>query len=147
MDLANLRPASIMLVEDSEGDIYIFKRAIRDAKIMNEVLVCRDGKEALAYLFDDKNKDRLPGIIFADINMPLVSGFEVLKKVKSEDTLAKIPVVMLTISQEEEDIIRSYDYGAVSFITKTVRPENLLDIVSASPGLQFVVYEDATRKQ
>ena len=146
MDLANLRPASIMLVEDSEGDIYIFKRAIRDAKIMNEVLVCRDGKEALAFLFDEKNRDRLPGIIFADINMPLVSGFEVLKRVKGEERLAKIPVVMLTISQEEEDIIRSYDYGAVSFITKTVRPENLLDIVSASPGLQFVVYEDAVRR-
>jgi CheY-like chemotaxis protein len=142
MDLSNLKPAKIMLVEDSEGDVYIFKRAISDAKILNEVVVFKDGKEALGYLLDDASE--LPGIIFLDINMPMVSGFEVLKELKASSRLDKIPVVMLTISQEEEDIIRSYDYGAVSFITKTVRPENLLDIVSASPGLQFVVYENAS---
>ncbi len=142
MDISKLRPASIMLVEDSEGDVYIFKRAIKDAKVLNDVIVFKDGKEALEFLTDEKNRDRLPGIIFLDINMPMVSGFEVLKSVKADDRLSLIPVVMLTISQEEEDIIRSYDYGAVSFITKTVRPENLLDIVSASPGLQFVVYEE-----
>lgn len=145
MEISRLKPALIMLVEDSEGDVYIFKRAVKDAKILNDVIVCRDGKEALTYLQDEANRDRLPGIIFADINMPMVSGFEVLKRVKAEERLSHIPVVMLTISQEEEDIIRSYDYGAVSFITKTVRPENLLDIVSASSGLQFVVYEDRAK--
>lgn len=142
MDISKLKPASIMLVEDSEGDVYIFKRAIKDAKVLNDVMVFKDGKEALEFLNDEKNRDKLPGIIFLDINMPMISGFEVLKSVKADDRLSLIPVVMLTISQEEEDIIRSYDYGAVSFITKTVRPENLLDIVSASPGLQFVVYEE-----
>jgi CheY-like chemotaxis protein len=140
MDLSNLKPAQIMLVEDSEGDVYIFKRAIADAKILNEIRAFKDGREALEYLNDEANE--LPGIVFLDINMPMVSGFEVLKELKADPRLQKIPVVMLTISQEEEDIIRSYDYGAVSFITKTVRPENLLDIVSASPGLQFVIYEN-----
>lgn len=140
MDLSNLKPAQIMLVEDSEGDVYIFKRAIADAKILNEILAFKDGKEALEYLQNEDSE--LPGIVFLDINMPMVSGFEVLKELKSDPRLKKIPVVILTISQEEEDIIRSYDYGAVSFITKTVRPENLLDIVSASPGLQFVIYEN-----
>jgi CheY-like chemotaxis protein len=139
MDLTNLKPARIMLVEDSEGDVYIFKRAVADAKLLNEVIAFRDGREAIKYLQDEKNE--MPGIIFLDINMPMVSGFDVLKQVKNIERLSRIPVVMLTISQEEEDIIRSYDYGAVSFITKTVRPENLLDIVSASPGLQFVIYE------
>lgn len=142
MDISKLKPARIMLVEDSEGDVYIFKRAIKDAKILNDVLVFKDGREALDFLQSAESADKMPGIIFLDINMPMVSGFEVLKAVKSDERLAGIPVVMLTISQEEEDIIRSYDYGAVSFITKTVRPENLLDIVSAAPGLQFVVYED-----
>ncbi len=141
MDLTNLKPARIMLVEDSEGDVYIFKRAVADAKLLNEVIAFRDGREAIKYLQDEKNE--MPGIIFLDINMPMVSGFDVLKQVKNIERLSRIPVVMLTISQEEEDIIRSYDYGAVSFITKTVRPENLLDIVSASPGLQFVIYEAA----
>ena len=140
MNLANLKPAQIMLVEDSEGDVYIFKRAIADAKILNEIMAFKDGKEALEYL--QKEDSELPGIVFLDINMPMVSGFEVLKELKSDPRLKTIPVVILTISQEEEDIIRSYDYGAVSFITKTVRPENLLDIVSASPGLQFVIYEN-----
>ena len=140
MDLSNLKPAQIMLVEDSEGDVYIFKRAIADAKILNEILAFKDGKEALEYLQNEDSE--LPGIVFLDINMPMVSGFEVLKELKSDPRLKKIPVVILTISQEEEDIIRSYDYGAVSFITKTVRPENLLDTVSASPGLQFVIYEN-----
>lgn len=139
MDLSNLKPAQIMLVEDSEGDVYIFKRAIADAKILNEICAFKDGKEALEYLRDEDKE--LPGIVFLDINMPMISGFEVLKELKADPRLQKIPVVMLTISQEEEDIIRSYDYGAVSFITKTVRPENLLDIVSASPGLRFVIYE------
>jgi CheY-like chemotaxis protein len=142
MDISKLKPARIMLVEDSEGDVYIFKRAIKDAKILNDVLVFKDGREALDFLQNEDNVAQMPGIIFLDINMPMVSGFEVLKAVKSDDRLSGIPVVMLTISQEEEDIIRSYDYGAVSFITKTVRPENLLDIVSAAPGLQFVVYEN-----
>lgn len=142
MDISKLKPARIMLVEDSEGDVYIFKRAIKDAKILNDVLVFKDGREALDFLQNEENAGQMPGIIFLDINMPMVSGFEVLKAVKSDDRVSGIPVVMLTISQEEEDIIRSYDYGAVSFITKTVRPENLLDIVSAAPGLQFVVYEN-----
>jgi len=141
MELSNLKPAKLMLVEDSEGDVYIFRRAIGDAKILNEVVVFKDGQQALDYLKDESST--LPGIVFLDINMPMVSGFEVLKEMKANARLSRIPVVMLTISQEEEDIIRSYDYGAVSFITKTVRPENLLDIVSASPGLQFVVYENA----
>ncbi|MBM4353118.1 MAG: response regulator [Deltaproteobacteria bacterium] len=141
MDLTALKPARIMLVEDSEGDVYIFKRAVADAKILNEVTAFRDGREAIKHLRDENNE--LPGIIFLDINMPVMSGFDVLRQLKATDRLSRIPVVMLTISQEEEDIIRSYDYGAVSFITKTVRPENLLDIVSASPGLQFVIYEGA----
>jgi len=72
MDLENLKPAKVMLVEDSEGDVYIFKRAISDAKILNEIIVFKDGKEALEYLQDEANP--LPGIIFLDINMPMVSG-------------------------------------------------------------------------
>ena len=141
MDKSDLKPAKFMLVEDTEGDIYAFKRALRDAKLDNEVLVFKQGQEALDYLVDENNRDALPSVIFLDINMPVVSGFDVLKQLKSHDHLRTIPVVMLTISQEEEDIIRSYEYGAVSFITKTVRPENLLDIVSATQGLHFVVYQ------
>jgi CheY-like chemotaxis protein len=143
MNTENLRPARIMLVEDSEGDVYIFKRAIRDAKILNDVVAFSDGQRALDFLLREAKDEELPGIIFLDINMPLTSGFEVLKQIKGSERVARIPVVMLTISQAEEDIIRSYDYGAVSFITKTIRPENLLDIVSSSPSLQFVVYEPA----
>lgn len=143
MEMTGLRAARIMLVEDSEGDVYAFKRALREARILNEVDVFATGKDALDHLLRPDNAEGLPGIVFLDINLPLGNGFEVLRKIKTEPHVAHIPVVMLTISQEEEDIIRSYEYGAVSFITKCVRAENLLDILSSVPGFRFVAYTGA----
>ncbi len=141
MDIGKLTPTRIMLVEDSEGDVFIFRRAMREARLLNEVVVFDDGKDALDWITGDRTDEELPGIIFLDINMPRLSGFEVLKKLKQADRVRGIPVVMLTISQEEEDIVRSYDYGAVSFISKSVRAENLLDILTAAPGIRFMAYK------
>ena len=143
MDIGKLTPTRIMLVEDSEGDVFIFRRAMREARLLNEVVVFDDGKDALDWITDDRTDEELPGIIFLDINMPRLSGFDVLKKLKQSDRVKGIPVVMLTISQEEEDIVRSYDYGAVSFISKSVRAENLLDILTAAPGIRFMAYKVA----
>jgi len=147
MDMTGLRAARIMLVEDSEGDVYAFKRALREARILNDVDVFATGKDAIAHLTNEDNQANLPGIVFLDINLPLGNGFEVLRKIKSQETIARIPVVMLTISQEEEDIIRSYEYGAVSFITKCVRAENLLDILSSVPGFRFIAYSGAPEEE
>ncbi len=141
MEMTSIKPVRFMLVEDSEGDAYIFKRTLAEAKIANEVTVFDNGKEALAYLHDPSNADRLPGMIFLDINMPQLSGFDVLKRLKSDDKLRNIPVVILTISQEEEDVLKSYDLGALSFITKSIRPENLTDVVVGTPGIKFLVIQ------
>jgi len=128
------RSARILLVEDSEGDIYIFKRALREAKFLNELTAIQDGEEAWEYL-SGPPPEGLPDVIFLDINLPRLTGLELLKRMHDDEDLSKIPVIMLTISQEEEDIVRAYDFGAFSFISKTVQPENLLDIIANLDGL------------
>lgn len=141
MDLKGSKPVRFMLIEDSEGDAYIFRRTLAEAKIANEVIVFDNGKDGLAWLADPANADGLPGMIFLDINMPRLSGFDVLKRLKADDRLRTIPVVILTISQEEEDVLKSYDLGALSFITKSIRPENLMDVVQGTPGIRFLVIQ------
>ncbi|MBM4370290.1 MAG: response regulator [Deltaproteobacteria bacterium] len=123
------RPARILLVEDSEGDIYIFRRALREAKFLNEIQAIQDGEQAWEHLRSLPPAER-PDVIFLDINLPRLTGLELLKRMHADEGLSQIPVIMLTISQEEEDIVQAYDYGAFSFISKTVQPENLLDIIS-----------------
>ena len=132
------RPARILLVEDSEGDIYIFRRALKEAKILNEIHALQDGAAGWEYL-EGLSTESLPDVIFLDINLPRMTGLELLKKISETTTLAHIPVIMLTISQEEEDIVEAYDYGAFSFISKTVQPENLLDIISNLDNLYVQV--------
>jgi len=141
MELQGARPVRFMLIEDSEGDAYIFRRTLTEAKIANEVTVFSNGKDALTFLMDPENGENLPGMIFLDINMPRLSGFDVLKRLKHEERLKGIPVVILTISQEEEDVLKSYDLGALSFITKSIRPENLMDVVVGTPGIKFLVIQ------
>jgi CheY-like chemotaxis protein len=123
------RPARILLIEDSEGDIYIFRRALREAKFLNDIQAIQDGETAWEHLHGLPPAE-LPDVIFLDINLPRLTGLELLKRMHADEVLSTIPVIMLTISQEEEDIVRAYDYGAFSFISKTVQPENLLDIIS-----------------
>lgn len=141
MELQGAKPVRFMLIEDSEGDAYIFRRTLVEAKIANEVTVFCNGKDALTFLMDPANSESLPGMIFLDINMPRLSGFDVLKRLKHEERLRNIPVVILTISQEEEDVLKSYDLGALSFITKSIRPENLMDVVVGTPGIKFLVIQ------
>lgn len=141
MDLKGSKPVRFVLIEDSEGDAYIFRRTLAEAKIANDVLVFDNAKDGLAWLSDPDNAADLPGMIFLDINMPRLSGFDVLKRLKADDRLRSIPVVILTISQEEEDVLKSYDLGALSFITKSIRPENLMDVVQGTPGIRFLVIQ------
>lgn len=132
------RPARFLLVEDSEGDIYIFRRALREARILNETVAIRDGEEAWTHLLAS-GPEQLPDLMFLDINLPRLTGLELLDRIKGNPELAHIPVVMLTISQEEEDILTAYERGALSFISKTIQPENLLDVVSSLETARFNV--------
>ena len=110
----------ILLVEDNEDDIVLEQEALADAKLVNIMYVVRDGEEALAYLrrqgrYHDAKK---PGLILLDINMPKKNGFEVLQEMKADVDLRHIPVVMLTTSDREKDVVKSYATGACSFVTK-----------------------------
>ena len=118
-------PLNILLVEDEEAHAQLTKRAIRKAGNANRIDVACDGEEALDYLFNsrkyaDKSKYPCPGLILLDIKLPGIDGIEILQKIKRDPNLKKIPVIMLTTSEREEDIARSYDYHANSYLTKPV---------------------------
>ncbi|MBU1086117.1 MAG: response regulator [Candidatus Omnitrophica bacterium] len=125
----------ILIAEDTLDDIVITKRAFKNARLANRLFVVRDGQEAIDFLthqgeYTDKDKYPRPGLILLDINMPRLNGIEVLKKIKETDELKKIPVIMLTVSRRDEDIVKSYDYGCNSFLQKPVDYDNFADLVA-----------------
>ncbi|MGE5302885.1 MAG: response regulator [Alphaproteobacteria bacterium] len=130
-------PMEILLVEDNEDDILLEQEALADAKLVNLMSVVRDGEEALAYLRGQGKYQnaRVPGLILLDINMPKKNGFEVLNEIKADPNLKHIPVVMLTTSDSEADIVKSYARGACSFITKPMDFDKFRDVIR-----QFALY-------
>lgn len=126
-------PIEILLVEDNEPDILLTQEAFRDARIANRLHVTRDGVEALSFLrreapFEDAAR---PDVILLDINMPRMGGLEMLREVKADEELRTIPVVVLTTSQADEDILRSYQSHASSYIVKPVGFENFHQAIRA----------------
>jgi CheY-like chemotaxis protein len=124
----------ILLVEDNPDDVDITKRALKEARIINNLWVVRDGEEALDFLrhqgiYQDHSSSPKPGLILLDINLPKLNGIEVLRIVKHDPELKMIPVVMLTVSKRDEDIIKSYNDGCNSFIQKPVNFENFVEVV------------------
>ena len=112
----------ILLVEDNEDDIVIIQEVFADMKLASIVNTVGDGEEALAYL-RRKGKykvARMPDLVLLDINMPKKNGFEVLEEMKNDPRLQSLPVIMLTTSHREEDVVRSYEMGARSYIQKLV---------------------------
>lgn len=122
----------ILLVEDNEGDILLTKEAFEDAKIINELSVVRDGKEAIDFLSKVGKYDNVttPNLILLDINLPKKNGHEVLNFIKENDDIKHIPVIMLTTSSSDKDINKSYESYANCYITKPVEVEDFLEIVS-----------------
>jgi len=126
-----LNAISILLVEDNPDDIEITRRALEKGRVMNELIVARDGQEALGILSAAKNGEaRCPGLILLDLNLPKVDGREVLEKIKADPKLKRIPVVVLTVSTREEDIVRSYDLGVNTFISKPVGFQEFIKVVT-----------------
>ncbi len=128
-----MKEIDILLVEDNEGDIVLTMEALDDARILNKLHVKRDGAEALDYLYST-NKDNpgeLPDLILLDINLPKIDGKEVLHRIKTHPTLKKIPVVMLTTSSSEVDILESYNNHANCYIIKPVDLNKFFNIVKA----------------
>ena len=121
----SLKPAEILLVEDNLDDVEITLRAFRKVRVANTVHVVRDGQEALDFLFREGDySDRAgapqPDVILLDLNLPKVNGLEVLDKIRASDGLSTIPVIVLTVSERQEDVNKSYKLGANTFITKPV---------------------------
>lgn len=130
----NSKPIDILLVEDNEADIKITLRAFKKARLRNNIYVCHNGQEALDFLYHqgdykDSQQYPRPDLILMDINMPKLNGFEVLQKIKADAAYAAIPVIMLTSSRNESDIVVSYQKGATSYIQKPVEYEDFVKVV------------------
>ena len=130
-----MKPVHILLVEDNEGDILLTTEALEEFKIYNQLSVVRNGKLALDFIqkkAEFKDAER-PDIIILDINLPLKNGVEVLEIIKSDSKTKSIPVVMLTTSSSETDIVQSYANHANAFITK---PVDVVDFLKAIMGIE-----------
>ena len=124
----------IILVEDNPADIELTLRALRKNNITNQVVTLRDGEEALDYLFargqyQGRPPQRSPRLILLDLKLPKVDGLEVLKAIKADETLRLIPVVVLTSSREEADLLHSYKLGVNSYIVKPVDFDQFIKVV------------------
>lgn len=127
----NVVPIDILLVEDSPSDVLLTREALRDARIANDLSVARDGEDAMAYLRqegDHAGKPR-PDIVILDLNLPRKDGRDVLREIKSDDSLRRIPVVVLTTSSSDRDIGDCYDSHANCFLTKPIDFEEFIDVV------------------
>jgi two-component system, chemotaxis family, response regulator Rcp1 len=125
------RPIEILLVEDNPGDVRLTIEALKEGKVRNNLSVARDGVEALAFLRREgpHEKATRPDLILLDLNLPKKDGREVLEEIKRDAVLRRIPVVVLTTSKAEEDILRTYDLHANCYINKPVDLEQFISVV------------------
>jgi chemotaxis family two-component system response regulator Rcp1 len=127
------RPIVILLVEDNPGDVRLTMEALKDAKVLNNLHVAKDGIEALAFLkrqgkFEDAIR---PDLILLDLNLPKMDGRDVLAEIKADPEFRRIPVVILTTSKAEEDILKTYELHANCYITKPVDLEKFIEVINA----------------
>jgi chemotaxis family two-component system response regulator Rcp1 len=126
-----IKAIEILLIEDNAGDARLAKEALRDAKVKNNLSWVGDGVEAIAYLRKEGNYQQVPrpDLILLDLNLPRKDGREVLSEIKSDRNLKRIPVVILTTSQAEEDIFKAYHLNANCYITKPVDLDQFIKVV------------------
>jgi CheY-like chemotaxis protein len=131
--LTRARPIEILLVEDNPGDVRLTQEALRDYKFQNNLHVAKDGVEALRFLKREGSDEGAPrpDLILLDLNLPRKDGREVLEEIKADPSLRRIPVVVLTTSKAEEDIVRAYDLNANCYITKPVDFEQFIKVVQS----------------
>lgn len=122
-------PKTILLVEDNADDEQLTLRAMRQSDVPNIIRVARDGAEAIDALFGHGGNGRLPDLVLLDLKLPKVSGLEVLQRIRSDERTRTLPIVVLTSSDEERDILESYNLGANSYIRKPVDFDEFIDAV------------------
>ena len=128
---AHAEPVQILLVEDSPGDIRLTREVLRDAKIANELHIVGDGEEAMGFLRRERQYADAPrpDLILLDLNLPRKDGREVLAELKEDPALHLIPVIVLTTSGAEQDVMRSYDLKAACYITKPIDLDEFISVV------------------
>ncbi|MGR9106777.1 MAG: response regulator [Gammaproteobacteria bacterium] len=123
----------ILLVEDNPDDELLTIRALRKSNISNQIVVAHDGKEAIDYLFGGQQCDsaeafeRLPALVLLDLKLPKIDGLEVLRRIRSEKATRRLPVVILTSSREQQDLLDGYELGANSYVRKPVNFDDFLE--------------------
>ncbi|PWK79367.1 CheY-like chemotaxis protein [Mucilaginibacter oryzae] len=125
-----MKSVSILLVEDNEGDILLTTEALGESKIINEITIKRDGREAIDFFESLNSKDLLPDIVLLDINLPKVSGHEVLMYLKNSEKYRHIPVIILTTSSSEKDLSKSYNNHVNCYIVKPIEANDFINAVS-----------------
>ncbi len=133
MQKGSCRPIEILLVEDNPGDVRLTKAALKEGKIMNVLKTVDNGEEALEYLRRQGTygQAKRPDLILLDLNLPRKSGQEVLAEIKEDQELKRIPVVILTVSEAEQDIVKSYNLHANCYITKPVNLEQFIEVIES----------------
>jgi len=142
---------TILMVEDNPDDEEFTLRALHRAHVTNEIIVTRDGREALDYLFGEnqyagRDLSQLPAVILLDLKLPKLSGIDVLKRIRSEQTTRFIPVVVLTSSNEDEDMLNSYESGANSYVRKPVEFAAFANAVARLGAYWMLLNEPPPRK-
>jgi CheY-like chemotaxis protein len=143
------RNGDILLVEDNPNDAELTLRALKKARVANGIHVVRDGAEALEFLFGEgayagRAGSPLPRVVLLDLKLPKVDGLEVLRRVKGDERTKLIPVVVLTSSREESDLVASYDLGANSYIVKPVDSDKFFEAVHEI-GLYWLLLNEPSR--
>jgi len=141
-----MKDKTILLVEDNSDDVKLTLRALKQSKITNEVIVARDGVEALACLFGKEGSQwdesqKLPQVVLLDLKLPKIDGLEVLRRIRADERTRFLPVVILTSSKEEQDLIKGYSLGANSYIRKPVDFTQFVEAVR-SLGLYWLLLNE-----
>jgi len=123
-----MKGINILLIEDNEGDILLTTEAFEESKIVNRITAIRDGKKAISFFENLTPRDEIPHLVLLDVNLPKISGHEVLKYIKNHEKYKCIPVIILTTSSSEKDILKSYQNHVNCYITK---PIDLADFMQA----------------
>jgi len=142
-------PIEILLVEDNPEDLTLTLRALKKAALSNRIHVCRDGEEALDFLFcqgqfAERQTSNAPRLILLDLKLPKIDGLEVIQKLKADPQTKHIPIVALTSSKEQTDIVRSYSLGVNSYIVKPVDFERFVDAVR-DLGMYWLLLNEAPK--
>ena len=139
-DTKDYRTLEILLVEDNPGDVDLTKAALRRGKLTNRLTVATDGEEALTLLRENERAGASqPDLILLDLNLPKVSGADVLAEIKRDPALRRIPVVIMTSSKAEEDVLRTYDLHANCYVTKPVDLDQFRNVVTSIADFWFAM--------